>query len=76
MHKDSNKCEINHRESSGKMECLAAVAIFKRSKDKLKIRFTSILGDGDTKTIVEVNKAKPYGPGVVVIKEECVGHFE
>ena len=33
-----------------------------------------MLGDGDTVTIASVNKAKPYGAGVVVKKEECIGH--
>ena len=28
----------------------------------------------DTKTLAELNKAMPYGPGVVIEKEECVGH--
>ena len=74
MHKDSNECEINHTESSGKMECLAAVAIFSHSEDKLKLRLTSMLGNRDTKMIAELNEAKPYGPGVVIEKEECVGH--
>ena len=74
MHKDSDECEINHTKDSGLMECLAAVAIFKHSEEKLKLRYTSMLGDGDTKTLAKVNAAIPYGPGVVVIKEECVGH--
>ena len=33
-----------------------------------------MLGDGDTKSLAELNKAMPYGPGVVIEKEECVGH--
>ena len=74
MHKDSDECEINHTKDSGLMECLAAVAIFKRSEEKLKLRYTSMLGDRDTKTLAKVNAAIPYGPGVVVIKEECLGH--
>ena len=56
------------------MEAYAAVIIFKRSEEKCKLRFTSMLGDGDTKTLAELSKAMPYGPGVVIEKEECVGH--
>ena len=71
-----HKCEINHADtlSSGLMEAYAAVIIFKRSEEKCKLLFTSMLGDGDTKMLAELNKAMPYGPGVVIEKEECVGH--
>ena len=31
MHKESDGCEINHTDSSGKMESAAAIAIFNRS---------------------------------------------
>ena len=66
-HKESDECEINHTESSGKMEsAAAAVLIFSCSEQKSKLRFTSMLGDGDTKTIAELNIAMPYGPGVVI----------
>ena len=76
LHKGTDECEINHAEkySSGLMEAYAAVIIFKRSEEKCKLRFTSMLGDGDTKTLAELNKAMPHGPGVVIEKEECVGH--
>ena len=33
-----------------------------------------MLGDGDTKMIGKLNTAMSYGPGVVIEKEECVGH--
>ena len=33
-----------------------------------------MLGDGDTKTIAKHNTAMPCGHGVVIKKEECVGH--
>ena len=31
------------------------VCVFKRSIQKLKLRYTSLLGDGDTKSIEEIN---------------------
>ena len=34
----------------------------------------SLLGDGDTHTISHVYLSKPYGPGVSIAKETCVGH--
>ena len=69
IHKESDECEINHVDSSG-LEAYVAVKIFKRSEQKCKLRFTSMLGDGDTKSLAELNKAKPYGSGVVIEKEE------
>ena len=51
------------------------MCIFKRSIQKLKLRYTSLLGDGDTKSIEEINLNKPYGPRVTETKEECVGHI-
>ena len=56
------------------MESAAAVIIFERSEQKSKLRITSMLGNGDTTTIAKVNDAKPYGAGVVVKKEECIGY--
>ena len=63
------RCVLNHTENSGLMESAAAVIIFERSEQKSKLRFTSMLGDGDTTTITKVNDAKPYGAGVVVKKK-------
>ena len=75
MHKDSNECEINFSGNSGEMEKMAAEVLFMRSEERVKLRYSSLLGDGDTKTIKHINeKVHPYGPGFVVTKEECVGH--
>ena len=46
--------------------------VFKRSIQKLKLRYTSLLGDGDTKSIEEINLNKPCDPRVTEAKEECV----
>ena len=51
---------------SGLMEAYAAVIFFKRSEEKRKLRFTSMLGNRDMKTLAELNKTMPYGPGVVI----------
>ena len=73
MHK--SECSINYFEkSSGGMEEAAALVIFRRSVEKRKLRYTSMLGDSDVKAIGHINKHKPYGPEVEVSKEECVGH--
>ena len=67
MHKSS----INFLDKiSGGMEEVAAVVIFRRSVEKKKIRYTSMLGDGDVKAIGYINEHKPYSPEVEVSKEE------
>ena len=75
LHQDSGECQINHWGNSGEMEREAAGILFSRSEEKVKLRYASLLGDGDTNTIKHINEdVLPYGPGFVVTKEECVGH--
>ncbi|KAE8742066.1 hypothetical protein FOCC_FOCC012393 [Frankliniella occidentalis] len=71
----SGECNINYQGSSGGMEVEAAVILAGRSVEKAKFRYLPILGDGDAKSISAINKAKPYGEGVEVKKEECVNHI-
>ena len=68
-------CKANHKQSSGAMESAGAVAIFKRSIEKNKLRYVSYIGDGDTSSYAEVRDAKPYGE-VPVVKKECIGHVQ
>ena len=51
-------CTINHTGSAGSMEAAGVVNIFKRSVETKKLRYTTYLGDGDSKSfkdIVELN---------------------
>ena len=56
-------------EVSGLIEC------FMESEKNRRLRYTSYIGDGDTKSYSEVIKKGPY-PGKVVQKLECVGHVQ
>ena len=56
-------CEMNHLGSSPAMECGGALMIWKRS-EKLRLRFTEVISDGDSKTISTLIESKPYGEGV------------
>ena len=47
---EKHKCDINHKGSSGGMESVGALAIFKRSVTKYNLRYTIYLGDGDSKS--------------------------
>lgn len=46
--------------------------------EKLGLRYIRVISDGDSKTIHRLNQEKPYayGPGVDIIKYECVGHVQ
>ncbi|XP_057293982.1 uncharacterized protein LOC130622537 [Hydractinia symbiolongicarpus] len=70
-----HECEINHSPSSGSMESVGAVTMFKRSIEKHNVK--EYLGDGDTSSFVDVTKANVYkDQNVEPIKLECVGHVQ
>ena len=54
---------------------MEAVRIFQKSVEKLKLCFTTYIGDGDTKAYPTVVKAEPY-PNKQIVKVECVGHVQ
>lgn len=51
-----------------------AYILWKRSISECKMRYTTILSDGDAKTYQHLNEKKVYGKDVVIQKEECVNH--
>ena len=69
------ECQKNHEGSSGSMEVKAAAAIWHRSEEECKMRYTTMLSDGDSKTFLMLQEMKPYGPDVVITKEECINHI-
>ena len=66
-------CEKNHSGSAASMEAHAAVAMFGRSVDKHRMRYTTVLSDGDSKTVKKLNDENTYD--VEIRKEECVNHI-
>lgn len=68
-------CLKNHEGSSGKMEVNGMIKIFSRSEETRGLKYTSYIGDGDTKTYLGICDSKPYGP-VKIEKIECVGHVQ
>ena len=44
----ADQCEINHFGSSGDMKSKGAIAIFKRSIKKRRLKYTHFVGDGDS----------------------------
>lgn len=69
-------CKVNHEGSSGLMEVRGAMGIFGRSEATRNCRYTSYLGDGDSKTFSVVAKSNVYGEDVQIRKLECTGHVQ
>ena len=59
--------------SSGMMEPEAAKVLWKRSLELHNMRYTTMVGDGDSMTFDSILASKPYGD-IVIKKEECLNH--
>ena len=65
-------CRKNYNGSSASMEAQGAVDIFGRSVEKHNLRYTTFIGDGDSKAYFLVKDM--YGEDHEVKKIDCVGH--
>ena len=72
LQQHSEECKINFDGSSGAMESEGALKMFRRSIEKHKLRYTTLIGDGDSKTHKAICDEKIYE----VNKLECVGHIQ
>ena len=70
-----SKCENNFECSSGSMEPMGLVKIFKYSLD-YKLRYKHFVSDGDNSTQASLMKEKPYGEDCEMVKEDCIGHIQ
>jgi len=72
-----HSCDINHDKSSGAMESVGAVEIFKSSIQKYNLIYDEYLGDGDTSSFKDVVATEPYKEfGIEPKKLECIGHVQ
>ena len=58
------------------MESTGALAIWKQSVSKNKLRYTQMISDGDSKTFKLLSDHLPYGASNLVSKRECMGHVQ
>ncbi|GFW34427.1 uncharacterized protein TNCV_500451 [Trichonephila clavipes] len=58
------------------METVGMVRIFQRSLSHRSVRYTSYIGDGDSKTFSSITASNPYREDITVSKIECVGHVQ
>ncbi|GFX18691.1 uncharacterized protein TNCV_3311521 [Trichonephila clavipes] len=70
------ECLKNHNGSADMMETVGMVRIFQRSLSHRSVRYTSYIGDGDSKTFSSITASNPYGEDITVSKIECVGHVQ
>ncbi|KAG8236553.1 hypothetical protein J437_LFUL016858 [Ladona fulva] len=76
LHKDEGNCAVNHTGSSGKMEVDAVKEMFLRSEEFHGVRYSTYVGDEDTKTFKALLDVEPYGEQFKIQKSECVGHVK
>ncbi|GFY03731.1 uncharacterized protein TNCV_3666411 [Trichonephila clavipes] len=62
------ECLKNHNGSAGMMETVGMVRIFQRSLSHRSVRYTSYIGDGDSKTFSSITASNPYGEDITVSK--------
>lgn len=70
------QCVKNHSGSAAMMEVNGMLKIFRRSEEKYKAQYLNYIGDGDTKTFLELKKSHVYGADKELKKVECVGHIQ
>ena len=64
--------EANYKGSSPAMESPEALNIWKRSVELYKLRYISMISDGDSSTFKQLHDSKPYGASHPVTKHECI----
>ncbi len=69
-------CTLNHSGSSPAVEVEGALVLWRRLIARRNLRYINVVSDGDSKTISALNKEKPYGDDVEIVKFECVGHVQ
>ncbi|CAC5384976.1 unnamed protein product [Mytilus coruscus] len=69
-------CTLNHDGSAKTMEAQGAVILFRRSVEKHSLQYTTYVGDGDSSAYGNVVDSRPYGPNIIIAKEDCVGHIQ
>eukprot|EP00117_Sycon_ciliatum_P046428 scpid67182/ scgid2109/ len=68
-------CQANTSVSSPAMEAEAVKLLWSRSEQNNGLKYTSYIGDGDSKAYRSVCQLKPYGD-MSIDKEECVGYVQ
>ncbi|KAK4324624.1 hypothetical protein Pmani_004737 [Petrolisthes manimaculis] len=68
------KCYKNFEGSSPAMETEGWMCLWKRSVEKCKFRYTTVISDGDSKAYSTIVNEKIYGE-VEIRKDDCINHI-
>lgn len=66
-------CQKNVDCKAGQTEVEAALRLFRRSLEKHKLRYTTMLSDGDSRTFHALTEDEVYGY-IKVEKKDCINH--
>ena len=58
------------------MEVDGIIEMFTRFEELHNVKYTTYIGDGDTKTFKSLLDMQPYGDDLIVKKSKCVGHVK
>ncbi|KAH7937546.1 hypothetical protein HPB49_012998 [Dermacentor silvarum] len=72
--KDGHQCQKNTDKKAGEMEVEAALILF-RSLERYKLRYTTVLCDGDSRSYLALQADKVYGY-IPIEKDDCVNHVQ
>ena len=67
MVKHQDSCNLNFTGSSPAMEAEEVSILWGRSVEKNRLRYTTVISDGDAKSIVRLNNEHPYGSDVIQV---------
>lgn len=68
-----HECQRNIDCGAGRMEVEAALILFKRSLSKNGLRYTTVMSDGDSRTMHGLKEEGVYG-FVPIEKKDCINH--
>lgn len=68
-----HECQKNIDCGAGRMEVEAALIMFKRSLSKNGLRYTTVMSDGDSRTMHSLKEEGVYG-FVPIEKKDCINH--
>lgn len=75
-HELKGECDKNHTGSAGAMEPAGTETIFRRSETLYGLKYTTFLGDGDSKSYSTLKKADPPVYDTNIERLECCGHVQ
>eukprot|EP00112_Aurelia_sp_Birch-Aquarium-sp1_P022795 Seg6549.1 transcript_id=Seg6549.1/GoldUCD/mRNA.D3Y31 product="hypothetical protein" protein_id=Seg6549.1/GoldUCD/D3Y31 len=73
--KHAENCPKNFHGTSNAMEVECAKRLWRRSVERSKLRYTTMLCDGDSKSFDAVSGDEVYGKDKKLEKEDCINHI-